>query len=326
MKIIVLAYGDENTASTLFRFHAYREKFEALGHSIEFIYKNDLQAEDTWEKIVQADLIINQKCIIDKKLGDRIFEFNKPVIFDFDDAVWTRPNKPYSWLTQKKVDARLKYWISKSHAATVANEHLAEYAKKFTTNVYTIPMAVDTIIWKPCIEKFTDSITLGWIGAPQNLDHLLKLETVLHNILEKYSNVDLKIFCGEKPNWTVQFEHIPYKPGGEVSFVNSLDIGLLPLQDSPYSHGKSPIKALQYLSCGVPVVANVFGATAEILDESNCLSVNTEGDWQQVLSKLIENKNLRYELGRSGRQKVLEKFSLEIVFKEFRRLLEKNIK
>jgi len=62
--------------------------------------------------------------------------------------------------------------------------------------------------------------------------------------------------------------------------MQSLDIGLLPLNDDEYSRGKSPIKAIQYLACGIPVVGNIFGGASEILNAENSIAVNSDQEWK----------------------------------------------
>lgn len=81
--------------------------------------------------------------------GNKLFAAGVPVFFDFDDAIWTRPKEPYSWFTQLKVNRRIKYWFQRVDGIIVANRVLANFANKFTSRVYIVPMALDLDIWKP---------------------------------------------------------------------------------------------------------------------------------------------------------------------------------
>ena len=123
----------------------------------------------------------------------------------------------------------------------------------------------------------------------------------------------LAIFSGEKPRLDCPFEHHPYSPGAEPSFVRNLDVGLLPLIEEEFTRGKSPIKAIQYLSCGVPVVGNVTGATSEILNNQNSFTVSSDAEWIKALEAMILDGNLRSSLGVAGRSFVLKHHNMETV-------------
>jgi glycosyltransferase involved in cell wall biosynthesis len=128
------------------------------------------------------------------------------------------------------------------------------------------------------------------------------LEKNLAVVLQRQPTARLAVFSGREPRWSLPCEFHPYKPGGEIAFVQSLDIGLLPLMEDDLTRGKSPIKSLQYLACGVPVVGNVFGATREILSPTNSLAVITDSGWIEALETLINHSAQRRTLGESGRQ------------------------
>jgi glycosyltransferase involved in cell wall biosynthesis len=99
--------------------------------------------------------------------------------------------------------------------------------------------------------------------------------------------------------------------------VQDLDIGLLPLANEEYSRGKSPIKAIQYLACGVPVVGNVIGATGEILNEKNSIAVSKEDEWIRGLEKLITNRNLVRSMGRAGCEQVRKNHNVKLAAERF---------
>ena len=113
--------------------------------------------------------------------------------------------------------------------------------------------------------------------------------------------MQLTVFSGARPNLKCPFSYVNFTPNGEAEFIQKLDIGLLPLSDEEYSRGKSPIKALQYLACSVPVVGNVYGATSEILTPLNSIAVHEEEEWGEALIELITNRARAAFLGQSGR-------------------------
>jgi glycosyltransferase involved in cell wall biosynthesis len=301
MKVLVVAYGAGDAASTTYRFRACQTLWAAQGHEMEIV-----SARNPWgdlgRRLGEYDAIINQKALRSPRFGRLLFGVGRPVFFDFDDAIWTRPRKPYSWWTQWRVNRRIRFWFSRAQRIFAANEHLAAFARRHQARVTVVPMALDLETWRPRVERFTGGVRIGWAGSPGNLWHLEKLEAPLQRVLSLHPEVRLAVFCGRRPDFDFPFEHVPFAPGKEVEFVRELDIGLLPLQDDPYTLGKSPIKALQYMSCAVAVVGNARGAAAEILNPENSLSVNSDEQWGDALQRLIKDPVGRAALGQSGRR------------------------
>ena len=70
-------------------------------------------------------------------------------------------------------------------------------------------------------------------------------------------------------------------------------------------------KALLYMACGVPPVCSPVGMTTDIVqDGQNGLLATTTDEWIERLSLLVENPDLRRQMGEAGRTTVEEKYSL----------------
>jgi hypothetical protein len=303
MHILAIVSRDLEKGSTKYRLAQYLDFLAARGVSVEFVRRGEIDAS-TLEKARRADLLFNQKCLINCSLAKPLIAASRRVVFDFDDAIYTRPGKPFSLLTQWKVRRRFHLWLCRADVVTTANEFLAGYARRHSAAVEVVPMALDLKNWHPAPSGQREQVVIGWAGAPVNIPLLERLDGVLSSLFGKSSSVKLAVFSGQKPRLSCPFEYHPFRPGGESEFVRKLDIGLLPLADEEYARGKSPIKAIQYLASGVPVVGNVLGATGEILNAGNSIAVSTEIEWRQALEKLIVDRALARQLGRSGRLQI----------------------
>lgn len=261
------------------------------------------------------DLVFIQKKLLPLREQKALRKKAKKLVFDFDDAIWTRPHKPYSWLTSLRVKSRLHYWLKKADIVICSSSFLASYAAKFCTP-HILPMALDTALWYPKPQE-NPVVTLGWAGAPHNLHHLERLEPILKQLPYR-----LHVFCGKKPALSIPYTYFPYDEKTQISFIQGLDIGLLPLSDEEFSLGKSPIKAIQYIACGVPVVGNVYGATADILKKDFSFAVTTEEEWTHSLKKLASDKLLRQSMGAKARAFALEHHSRAVVAKQLINLLK----
>jgi len=86
----------------------------------------------------------------------------------------------------------------------------------------------------------------------------------------------------------------------------------MPLADDEWAKGKCGLKVLQYMACGVPVVASPVGVNKEIIrDGENGFLAATDNEWLGKLSLLARDEELRRKLGQKGRETVENHFSLK---------------
>ena len=110
----------------------------------------------------------------------------------------------------------------------------------------------------------------------------------------------------------------PFKRGEEIKFIQGLDIGLLPLPKDDFISGKSPIKSLQYMACGVVTAGNIHGATKEILNKNNSVAICD--DWLNPLEKIILDKNLGKALTEKGLIDI-KKHSIDLCWKMLKSII-----
>ncbi|MFZ7124652.1 MAG: glycosyltransferase family 4 protein [Desulfobacterales bacterium] len=285
--------------STKYRIAQFLDYLSDRGLRFEFIRRDKVHKKIAFVK--KYDLVFNQKCLIAPRISRKIFRLYPKVVFDFDDAIYTRPGNPFSLITRIKVRRRLHYWLRYSKLVMAPNEVLSNYARRYSSVVQTVPMALDLGVWTPARQKRSDIFTIGWAGAPVNIPLIERIDSVLEEITSKFSNVRVAIFSGRRPNLRIPFDYHPFQPGEEPKFIQSLDVGLLPLSNEEYTRGKSPIKSLQYFACGIPVVGNFYGASKEILTPDNSFNVNSHKEWVEALNCLISNPDLSEKMGMSGR-------------------------
>ena len=272
----------------------------ASGITTTHVRRNQINSS-LLEKIPDYDVVSNLRCLINTSQAKKIIQASQRSIFDFDDAIYTRSGRSHSFITRFKIKHRLHAWLNEADVVTTANNWLADYARQFSSSVIIVPMALDLETWKPADQKNNDFITIGWSGAPGNIPNIERLDKVLTRIISQYPFVRLSIFSGRKPVLSCPFDYYPFAHGAEADFGRQLDIGLLPLVEDEFTSGKSPIKAIQYLASGVPVIGNVFGATAEILNDTNSMSVTKEDEWMDAIKILIKNRERISTMGEAAR-------------------------
>jgi glycosyltransferase involved in cell wall biosynthesis len=91
-----------------------------------------------------------------------------------------------------------------------------------------------------------------------------------------------------------------------------MDIGIMPIPDDNWTRGKCGFKGLQCMSYGIPVVMSAVGVNNQIINHGeNGFLVSSNQEWVNYLSKLINNEELRREIGEHGRKTIISDYSIE---------------
>jgi glycosyltransferase involved in cell wall biosynthesis len=300
---------------------------------VSILLKGHLQRQRDVSRFREFDIIFIQREA--SFFGSSYFEkcaFNsgKKVIFDFDDAIWladtSAANKKWEWV---KDPAKFNKNVGYAHVVIAGNNYLADKAKENTKGtVHVIPTTVDTKNHIPKPElRGEEKICIGWSGSFSTIKHFEEVIPVLKALDKKYpGKLEFKVFGDALyKNKELKIKGIAWTAEKEVDVLNSFDIGIMPLPDDEWAKGKCGLKALTYMSCGVPVVMSAVGVNSEIGSDGNALLVKSQDDWMDALSKLIENRALREELGKRGRRVVEERYSVETHKEKYLKLFKSLI-
>jgi glycosyltransferase involved in cell wall biosynthesis len=180
-----------------------------------------------------------------------------------------------------------------------------------TTVLETI---VDLERFTPAAEKRdTPKPVIGWIGMHSTFPYLQKLFPVLKRLAERHQFI-LRIVGAGRPITEpgIEIESLPWRLDREIPDLQSFDLAVYPLTPDPWAEGKSGLKAIQYLACGVPYVASPVGVVAEIGRPGvTHFEATNDEEWLTSLSRLLTDATLRAEMGRRGREHAVEHYSIE---------------
>ena len=249
-------------------------------------------------------------------------KFDIPIIYDFDDAIWVKDvsevNKRISFFKDEK---KIEKIIPLCKHITCGNEYLANYASKFNSNITIIPSTIDTDLYKPIEKQNKDGIVkIGWVGSHTTVKHFEIIIDVYSKLKSKYQDkIDFVLIGDENYHHEkLAINGVKWVNEMEVELFNSFDIGIMPLPNNEWSKGKCGMKGLLYMSVGIPSVMSNVGMNKDIIEDGvNGFLPVGEQQWLEVLSKLIEDKELRKNIGDKGRETVLEKYSKNIIKKTY---------
>ncbi len=251
-------------------------------------------------------------------LGTTFFEKRlkkKPckLILDFDDSIWlndvSQGNQNLGFL---KRPSKVKKIISYCDLVITGNNYLADFAKKYNSSVAVMPTTLNTDYFKPAEKKINSKLCIGWTGSSTTLKHFSLAVPVLQKLKEKYNNrICFKVISDVPYEGHLDsLENIRWNKNTEVDDLRKIDIGIMPLPDDNWARGKCGFKGLQYMSLAIPAVMSPVGVNTEIVkDGENGFLADSESEWIEKLSMLIESPDFRKKLGASGRKTVEEKYS-----------------
>jgi glycosyltransferase involved in cell wall biosynthesis len=168
----------------------------------------------------------------------------------------------------------------------------------------------------------TENVTIGWTGTHSTKMFLDLLRGVFQRLAQR---VRFRLRVIGNFDWSldgVDLEVIRWSAEREVEDLQALDIGVYPLTFDDWVGGKSGLKAIQYMTLGIPTVATNVGTTPRIVREGeNGLLVTTEDEWVNALERLIRNPALRRRLGEAARRDAVAKYSTKAIAADYRRIL-----
>lgn len=249
----------------------------------------------------------------------------KRIIYDFDDAIW---------LTDKKNESRFEKiirWRDKvalicqwSYKVSCGNDYLADYARKFNSNVVVNPTTIDTenlhtnVFRKPSPHSGQEvlgkhnGVIIGWTGSHSTLKYLEGLTSVLVMLEEKYDNLSLLVIADKAPQ--LPLKRMIFKKWSkerEAEDLAAIDIGIMPLPDDEWTKGKCGFKALQYMAMGIPALVSPVAVNKIIVQNGqNGFWCSSDEEWIEKISLLIEDLSLRKKLGSNARMFVENYYSV----------------
>mgnify|MGYP001275097968 CR=1 FL=1 len=240
----------------------------------------------------------------------------KKVIYDFDDSIFLDSNNFFQNIL--KSPKKFNYLIENAHHVILSSPFNLHRCKEINLNnaVSYIPCSLDTTRFKPTEGKtaLNKKIVLGWTGTFSSIPYLDSIKPILIKLREERDFKLLLITNFEYEFPEMELEVLEWKKESEISDLSKIDIGLYPIHMDEWSLGKGGLKMMQYMAIGIPGVATNYGTAQHIVNHgSNGYLVSTDQEWVDVLKLLIDNENLRNEIGEKARYDLEKNYSYNAV-------------
>lgn len=257
-----------------------------------------------------------------------------PFIFDMDD--WEAREKIGS-----KAELLTRLLAKRARVCVAASRYLNDYLSQFNKNVYYLPTGVDldAFKFKPLSDK--DDFVFSWHGSVNRREILEYTHFLIECFMclrERYDFIKLwiaadGIYGGELKKMIEGYRltGLEYKgwvePDDVPRYLEGTSVGLIPLfPDSRFNLSKSPVKLLEYMAAGKPVIASPTGEAKHIVKNGhNGFLARDKHEFVYYMEELIKDISLARNLGMNGRTSIEKEYSLEGMGRELYQIIMGNL-
>lgn len=239
-------------------------------------------------------------------------------VLDFDDAVFHTYDRSRYALVRRVLGDKIDRLMQRATLVTAGNGYLADRARRAgATWVEQVPSCIDLRRYPPPATRPQQEgpLRVVWIGTPATVGYLDLLRTPLAQLAERHAVV-LRVIGAPAPAWSatgaLKAEALAWDAEREAVDLAACDVGVMPLHDSPWEQGKCSFKLIQYMACGLPVVASPVGMNRDVVRPGVNGWLATEApDWLAALEGLAQDPGKRQRMGASGREQVEQHYCIQ---------------
>jgi glycosyltransferase involved in cell wall biosynthesis len=247
------------------------------------------------------------------------------LVVDYDDALFHQYDQHANPWVRRLLGGKIATVMRLANTVVVGNAYLASYARQVgAKRVEMIPTVINLARY-PATPPVSDPpvFTIGWIGSPSTARYLRDIAPALAEVCKGGRARVRLIGSGPIDLPGVPVEVLPWREDTEVDEMRRFDVGIMPLLDEPWARGKCGFKLIQYMACGLPVVASPVGVNAEIVEDGvNGSLATTTANWVQSLKALRADVEMRKRMGVAGRRRVEERYCLGVAAPKLVALLQ----
>jgi hypothetical protein len=235
------------------------------------------------------------------------------LIFEIDDNVFHID--PRNWLAYGMynrpggLDA-VRRAAGIADLVTVTTETLAEVMRDYTANVAVLPNCIPGWVTDtPRIPRPRPAV--GWQGSYSHGGDISLVIEPVRRFLDRFAGWDLRLVGTDyRADFNAPADRMIYSYWTMIGadphgFYTSMDydIGLIPLRDNAFNQAKSPLKVLEHMARGIPVIASDMPVYREVItDGVNGFLIRDDREWLERMSELAADDRLRGKMSAAARE------------------------
>lgn len=239
-----------------------------------------------------------------------------PYVLDYDDALFHDYDLHRSLLVRRFFGQRIDVLMASARLVVGGNDYLTQRARDAGASwVEFLPTVIDLNRYssQPPVYPSGYVPRIVWIGSPSTAHYLKLIHKPLLALGERCA-FKMRLIGTRLELPGVDVEYVNWRETTEVSDIQACQVGVMPLPDSPWTRGKCGYKLIQYMACGLPVVASPVGVNSAIVRENvNGFLASADDEWIASLEILLREAALRQCMGSAGRQRVEDEYCIQQV-------------
>jgi len=267
-----------------------------------------------------------------------------PYVFDFcDDMVDYVSISPQIPFLLKPI---AKIWLNFLIQKTIKISDITTYTNLSLKEKYNIPVSKSCLIPNGIeFNRFSNvnqnnsldtrlssnNFVVGFVGY---LGKWIKLEPIMKVIKQLEKSIPLKlVIVGDGPilnnlkdlskqyqivpnvifTGNIPYDLVPY-------YISIMDVCLIPFEDSPLSQNAFPIKLIEYMASGKPVISTPLVGVKNVVDDL-IFYASDENQLKEILLRLFYNSQLRFRMANNGKNFVKERYDWKYICPNFEKIL-----
>lgn len=236
-------------------------------------------------------------------------------IVELDDAIFHNYDQNRSSFVRMVLGKKFHTVLKKASVVICGCSYLADYAKKWNSDTYIIPTSIDARKYENAIlENRKETLVVGWIGSSYTS---ISIKQVVTAIKKLQSSIDFEFhLIGfdkilEPILKGCNYKIIQWSEAKEVEYMSRFTIGIMPLEDTPFSRGKCAFKLVQYMAMGIPTVSTPLQSNIDIDKGCGNFFANNNEEWYDKMYILLKNRDLRDSIGKNNKKVAMEYYTFQ---------------
>ena len=270
----------------------------------------------------------------ERSKGDKWFAaFHKAgmaIIYELDDDFFSEEYVRFMttvWkMSKEEAEERrecILYAITSSDGITTSNHILATRLMEYTDKPIKVVGNYIDLLWWEKLRKIgkkqrqIPGLTIGIASGAKDKKDIEQVAIAWGRIAKRYPKVNFVIQGQQFPVIDdnvpeERIKRIPWMPLEQYPLgMMNIDIGCCPLDSNKFNICKTPIKAMEYAAADAAVVASRVLYPKLLTDGVDGLLADSANEWEQALSRLIEDYNFRRKITKALIHKIRREYSLE---------------
>jgi len=301
--------------------------FMALKNNIKFTWVLDF--DDNFGKVDPSNTevyenfrpkTLDEEFIFQPIPADKVKEFSEAAA-KVGDYVVDRGGAHF--YVKEKIQDPIHYaeiMMGSADVVTTSTKELRDVYWPINQNMHVWPNSYDFNYAKPVRHTDKKAVNIFWQGSKTHYDDMMVVYGALRQVMAKYPDVTFT-HMGMSTDF---LEDLSTSFPGRVKHVNyvlidewhktfnslAMDIGICPLEGTPFNRCKSNLKWLEFAARKVPVVASDINPYRCIEDGKTGYLAKTHKEWVECLSKLILQHDLRQKMGEAAHLDAMSRYNL----------------